>query len=130
MFGIIWRVTARIRYAVRGLMPTKIVLDALHPRRGLKWGVLAMLLAVPYALAAVFCVGVVEADGSGWLHVAALLFLWNALKLLVAGPMTLMLLLRVRRREATARRRATNAMILDSVGSDRSEATVLSSNRN
>lgn len=130
MFGLIWGVTARIHYVVRGFMPTNVVLDAIHTRRGLKWGVPAMLLAVPYALAAVFCVGVVEAGGSGWLNVVALLFVWNALKFLVSGPMTLMRLLRVRRREAKARRRATNAMILDSVGSDRSEATVLSSNRN
>ncbi len=130
MFGLIWGVTARIHYAVRGFMPTNVVLDAVHTRRGLKWGVPAMLLAGPYALAALFCVGVVEAGGSGWLNVIALLFVWNALKFVVAGPMTLIRLLRVRRHEARAMRRATNAMILDSVGSDRSEASVLSSNRN
>ena len=106
MFGLIWAVTARIHYAVRGLMPTNVVLDEIHTRRGLKWGMPAMLLAVPYALAAVFCVGVVEAGGSGWLNVVALLFVWDALKFLVAGPMTLMRLLRMRTREARVRRRA------------------------
>jgi len=129
MFGLIWGVTARIHYAVRGFMPTNVVRDAVHTRRGLKWGVPAMLLAIPYSLAAVFCVGVVEAGGSGWLNLIALLLVWNALKLLIAGPTTFIRLLRVRRREAQVRRRATQAMILDGIGSDRFEAVVLSSNR-
>jgi len=71
-----------------------------------------MLLAVPYLLAAVFCVGLVEAGGSRWLNMLALLFAWNALKFLGAGPLTLMSLFRVRGREARARRRAIRAVIL------------------
>ena len=94
MFGLIWAVTARTHFAVRRFMPINIVLDAIHTRRGLKWGVPATLLAVPYALASVFCAGLVEAGGSGWLNLLALLFVWNSLKLLVAGPVTLIRLLR------------------------------------
>jgi hypothetical protein len=129
MFGLIWAVTARTHYAVRRFMPTNIVLDAIHTRRGLQWGVLVMLLAVPYAFASVFCAGLVEAGGSGWLNLLALLFVWNALKLLVAGPVTLIRLLRVRGREAQARRRMTPTMLRNGVGLEPSTKPVLSSTR-
>jgi len=104
MFGIIWGLTARAHYCFRRFMPTNIALDAIHTRRGLKWGVPAMLVAVPYALAAALCAGLVEAGGSGWLYVLTVLFVWNALKFVVAGPATLFRLLAVRHREAHARR--------------------------
>ena len=104
MFGIIWGLTARAHYCFRRFMPTNIALDAIHTRRGLKWGVPAMLVAVPYALAAAVCAGLVEAGGSGWLNVLTVLFVWNALKFVVAGPATLSRLLAVRRREARAPR--------------------------
>lgn len=105
MFGFILGLTARTHYTLRRFTPTNMLLDAIHTRRGLKWGVPAMLLAVPYALATALCVGLVEGGGRVWLNTFALLFAWNALKILVAGPMTLMRLLRVRGREARARRR-------------------------
>jgi hypothetical protein len=108
MFGIIWGLTARAHYSVRRFMPTNIALDAIHTRRGLKWGAPAMLVAVPYALAAALCAGLAEAGGSGWLNVLTVLFAWNAMKFVVAGPATLFRLLAVHRREARARR-LTNA---------------------
>jgi hypothetical protein len=129
MFGFLFGVTARAHYALRRFMPTNILLDAIHTRRGLKWGTPAMLLAVPYALAAVFCVGMVEAGGSGWLNVLALLFAWNALKILAAGPVTLMRLLRVRGGEARARRRAATAVPREPVVRDPFDGRVLSSRR-
>lgn len=104
MFGFIWGLTARTHYAVRRYMPTNIALDAIHRRRGLKWGVPAMLIAVPYLIAAVFCIGIVQDGGSGWLNLLALLFVWNALKFIIAGPATLVRLLTARHREARARR--------------------------
>jgi small-conductance mechanosensitive channel len=104
MFGIIWGLTARAHYSFRRFMPTNIALDALHTRRGLKWGVPAMLIAVPYALAAALCAGLVEAGGSGWLNLLTVLFVWNALKFIIAGPATLIRLVSVRSREARARR--------------------------
>lgn len=105
MFGLILGVTARGYYVVRRFMPTNIALDAIHTRRGLKWGVPAMLLAVPYAWATLLCIGLNETGGSGWLNLVALLFAWNSLKFLVAGPVTLIALVRVRSREE--RRRET-----------------------
>lgn len=129
MFGLIWAITARTHFAVRRFMPTNIVLDAIHTRRGLKWGLPVMLLAVPYAFASVLCAGLVEDGGSGWLNVLALLFVWNALKLLVAWPVTLIRLLRVRGREAQARRRAAPAVLRNGVGLEQSTEPVLSSMR-
>lgn len=104
MFGFVFGVAARTHYFLRRFMPTNILLDALHTRRGLKWGAPAMLLAIPYAIAAVYCTGLFEAGGSGWLSALALQFMWNALKFLVASPMTLIRLVRIRGREARARR--------------------------
>ena len=48
MFGLIWASIARTHFALRRFMPTNILLDAIHTRRGLKWGMPTMLLAVPY----------------------------------------------------------------------------------
>jgi hypothetical protein len=122
-------VTARAHYALRRFMATNILLDAIHTRRGLKWGVPAMLLAVPYALASVFCVGQVEPGSSGWLNLLALLFAWNAMKILVAGPVTLMRLLRVRGREARARRRAAPTVLREPVAREPIDEPVLSLRR-
>lgn len=128
MFGIILGLAARTYYALRRFMPTNILLDAVHTRRGLKWGVPAMLLSVPYALSSVLCVGEAESGGSEWLNVLALLFAWNALKILASGPMALMRLLRVRGQEARARKHAPE-VLSDGVGSEYLEKPELSSER-
>jgi hypothetical protein len=120
MFALILGLTARTYFALRRFMPTNLVLDAIHTRRGLKWGVPAMLLAVPYAFALGMCVGLMEAGGSGWLNVLALLFAWNALKFLGAGPVTLVRLLRVRGREGQARHRSPKASLPAQVERNRS----------
>ncbi|WP_104190577.1 sulfate permease [Cryobacterium sp. Y82] len=104
MFEFILAATARSYYFLRRFMPTNIVIDAINTRRGLKWGVPAMLLAVPYRLAAVYCGGLVEGGGTGWLYVLVLLFVWNALKFLVVGPVSVMRLVSVRVRESRGRR--------------------------
>jgi hypothetical protein len=128
VFGIILGLTARTYYALRCFMPTNILLDGIHTRRGLKWGVPTMLLSVPYALVAVLCVGVVESGGSEWLNVLAMLFAWDALKILASGPMTLMRLLRVRGQEARARKHASE-VLSDGVGPEYLEKPSLSSER-
>ncbi|WP_344297108.1 sulfate permease, partial [Agromyces neolithicus] len=78
MFGLVFAIVVRARVILRRLMPTNLVLDAIHTRRGLKWGVPAMLLAVPYGLAAVYCVGLVERGAAGWLNLLAVLFVCYA----------------------------------------------------
>jgi hypothetical protein len=103
MFGFIWRLVAQVHYATRRFMPTNLVLTAIHTRRGLKWGIPAMLIAVPCAFGAAYCVRLVEDGASGWLNLLALLLVWDALKLVAAGPATLIRLLSARHREARAR---------------------------
>ncbi|MBG6059962.1 hypothetical protein IWX89_003435 [Cryobacterium sp. MP_M3] len=85
-------------------MPTNILLDSLRTRRGLKLGLPAMLLAVPYLVAAWLCSTWVADGGPGWGNLLVLLFVWNALKFLVNGPINLVLLLRVRLAERRARK--------------------------
>ncbi|WP_438854849.1 sulfate permease [Agromyces sp. M3QZ16-3] len=113
MFGLIWVIVARTRLAFRRFMPTNLLLDAIHTRRGLKWGVPAMLLAAPYGLGALLCFGLAEGGAPGWLNLVGLLCIWNALKFVVAGPATLIRLARVRTQEARARRAAAGVREAD-----------------
>ena len=122
MFGLLLGIIAHIHYSLRGIMPTNILLDALHTRRGLKWGVPAMLLTVPYAAAAAYCTGQAETGGPGWLHLLALLFAWNALKFLVSGPVSLLRLLWALGREAYARRLAARTTLSEEVDAERFDA--------
>jgi len=115
MFELILAASARCDFFLRRFMPTAVVIDAINTRRGLKWGVLAMLLAVPYALAAIYCRAQVEAGGPGWLNLLVILCLWNTLKFLLIGPISLMKLIAVRVREAVARRRMTRTLLADDV---------------
>jgi len=106
MIRMLWATSVRTRYFLRRYMPTNIALDAIRTRRGLKWGVPAVLLAAPYLLAASICANLVADGGPGWLNLLVILFVWNALKFIVMGPISLVLLARVRIQEAAARRRA------------------------
>jgi hypothetical protein len=45
MIRLLWATSARAPYFLRRYMPTDILIDAIHTRRGLKWGMPAMLLA-------------------------------------------------------------------------------------
>lgn len=104
MFRLLWAFSVRIRGFMWRYMPTNILLNALRTRRGLKWGVPAILLAVPYLGAAWLCSTWVTDGGPGWVNLLVLLFVWNALKFIVSGPVTLVLLLRVRLAESRARK--------------------------
>ena len=115
MFGMIWVLSARIRHFLRRYMPTNILLAALRTRRGLRWGVPAMLIAIPYLVAAVGCAALLERGGGGWLNILVLLFVWNALKFVIAGPVCLARLVRVRVVEARARRSARVRILSEGV---------------
>ena len=106
MFRLHWAASAHTRYYLRRYMPTNVALDAIRTRRGLKWGVPAMLLAVPYLLAASICTHLIADDGPGWLNLIVLWGVWNAMKFIIMGPVSLVLLTRAPVREAVARRRA------------------------
>jgi hypothetical protein len=106
MFAPIWILSIRIRDFLRRYAPTNILLAAIHTRRGLKWGTLATLLAAPYTFAAVMCVGLVEGGAPGWVNLLVLLFLWNALKFVIVGPVSVIRLIHARAVEGRARRTA------------------------
>ncbi|TFD20827.1 sulfate permease [Cryobacterium sp. TMT2-23] len=96
MFRIIWVISIHLRNFMRRFMPTNILLDAIRTRRGLKWGVPAMLLAIPYLFVASICTALIDGGASRWLYVVALVCIWNALKFLVIGPICVGLLLQTR----------------------------------
>lgn len=104
MISKLWTFSVHTRAFLRHYMPTNILLDAIRTRRGLKWGVPAMLLTVPYLLAASAFTTLIADGGPGWLNLPVLLCLWNAMKFIIMGPVSLILLARVRVREAVAAR--------------------------
>jgi len=104
MIRQLWTLSVHTRAFLRRYMPTNILLDAIRTRRGLKWGVPTMLLAVPYLLAASTFTQLITDGGPGWLNLLVLLCLWNALKFLVNGPITLVILIRARLAEPRDRR--------------------------
>lgn len=103
MFRLIWAASVRT-HTILSYAPTNLLIAATRTRRGLRWGIPAMLVAIPYLLAARWCVTTIEAGGSGWLNFVVLLCAWNSLKLALNGPVTTALLIRARIREAVARR--------------------------
>ncbi len=104
MFRLIWIASIHIRYFMRRWMPSNILLDKIRTRRGLKYGVPAMLLAIPYLYLASLLAVIVRDGGPGWLNIFVLITLWSALKMLWIGPVSLILLARVRIHEHAERR--------------------------
>jgi len=98
-------------YPLRRYLPTARIRDAVMTRRGLKWGVPAMLLAIPYLAAIALISDVITQSGPewGWLHLVNLLCAWNALKMLWLGPISLIQLVRARRNEQRQQRMARQA---------------------
>lgn len=105
MIRLIWNLSVRTRLFLRTWMPSNILLDAIRTRRGLRWGIPAMLLAIPYLLIANLCVQTIDAGGPGWLHLVVLWSIWNSLKMLWIGPTSMILLVRARLHERAERRR-------------------------
>jgi hypothetical protein len=92
MFRLLWIASIHTRAFMRRYMPSNIILDRVRTRRGLKWGPLAMLLAVPYAAAAYWLTEFIDAGGPAWLRLVILVCLWSAFKMLWIGPASLLAL--------------------------------------
>ncbi|QDZ15871.1 sulfate permease [Humibacter ginsenosidimutans] len=105
MFRLIWGVSVRVHYLLRWA-PTNLLVESVFTRRGLKWGVPTMFIAVPLLLAAAACSSGIHDGGPGWLSLLVALFIWDALKFTFAGPVSIVLLIQARRQETRARRRA------------------------
>ena len=110
MFRLIWIASVHTRYFLRRYMPTNILLEAVRTRRGLKWGLPAMLLAVPYLYVASFLIVLIEDGGPGWLYLPVFLCIWNAMKFAIMGPVSVVMLLRARAAEWRDRRIARRSV--------------------
>ena len=87
MLRLLWNLSIRVRLFLRTYMPTNILLNALRTRRGLKWGVPAMLIAAPYLLGAWLLTVWIADGGPGWLNLLVLLSICYAV--VVVMPMML-----------------------------------------
>lgn len=96
MFQLLIAFVSRIYAFFQRTMPTNILIRATHTRRGLKWGVPAMLLAVVYIVVAAVLAQWVASGAPGRINLLVLVCLWNSLKFVVNGPVTLTRLLRAR----------------------------------
>jgi hypothetical protein len=103
MFQLLIVFVSRTYAFFQRTMPTNILIRATHTRRGLKWGVPAMLLAVVYVVIAAALAQWVAGGAPGWINVLVLVCVWNALKFIVNGPITVVRLLRVRALEERLR---------------------------
>lgn len=109
MIRLLWVLSIHTRIFMRRWMPTNIILDLIRTRDGLKFGVPAMLLAIPYLFAAHWCTGVIADGGPGWINLVVLWCMWNSMKFIFMGPVSVFLLLRCRWREAKEARSTRRA---------------------
>ena len=109
MLRLIWAASIHARDFLHRYMPTNIVLDKLRTRRGLQWGMSAMLLAIPYLAVANIMTILIDRGAPGWFHLLVLLCIWNAFKFLVMGPVSVVLLVRARTAERHDRRMLTRS---------------------
>ena len=110
MIRLLWTASAEVSYFLRRYMPSNIFIDLIRTRKGLKWGVPAMLLADPYLLIVSWCSTLIENGGPGWLHLVVLVCIWNSLKMLWIGPISLVLLVKARAQEHRARKQIERRM--------------------
>ena len=113
MFQLLIAFVSRIYAFFQRSMPTNILIRATHTRRGLKWGVPAMLLAVVYVVIAAALAQWVVSGAPGWINLLVLVCLWNAIKFVVNGPITAIRLVRVRSNE---RRYRSPTVSVDAAG--------------
>lgn len=104
MLRLIWTISVYLRTFMRRYMPSNIALDALRSRRGLNWGIPAMLIAIPYLYAASLLTSLIASGAPRWLFAVTLILIWDALKFVIMGPVSLVTLLRVRAAESRQRR--------------------------
>ncbi|MDR1188176.1 MAG: sulfate permease [Bifidobacteriaceae bacterium] len=92
-------VTARAYWAVRPWLPSNRLIDLVRTRRGHKWGLAVMALAIPSWFLASACLTLAGRGGPAWWNVVAAVLVWSGLKYAFAGPASLVWLARARLRE-------------------------------
>lgn len=99
MFRSIWMFSIHAHDFFQHYMPSNRLLEATRTRRGLKWGVLAMFVSVPYLAIANVCTILIDRGAPEWLHLVVPWGIWNAFKFVLNGPASLFRLVRAVMRE-------------------------------
>lgn len=118
MLRLLWILSVHARSFLRRYMLTNWLLDAIRTRRGLKWGIPAMLLAIPYLLAAAILRNLIEGGGPEGLHPLVLLCIWSAMKLTVMAPVSVIRLVRARAPSPGGARRTAAFCAAGAAGED------------
>ena len=103
MIRLLWAISPMIRDFLYRWMPTNRLLAAIRTRRGLKWGVPVMGIGVLYFLAAAALTSAIRDGASEWLYALVALCVWDGLKFLWIGPVSVMLLVKAHMIVATER---------------------------
>lgn len=106
MLRFIFAGVARTYYLLARFAPGPRLISRIRRRDGLKWGIPAMVVAVPYFLIANLFKVLLEEGGSAWLSLPLLWCLVMGMAFLGLGPITLVLLAKARMQEAIERRNA------------------------
>lgn len=94
IFYLSFRLAAVLQAFMATYMPTNRAVAWLRSPRGLKWAIPVSLVATPaYLFATSVCRVIIDDGGPEYLYVLVLLFAWNAMKFLVLGCLTPILLL-------------------------------------
>lgn len=88
MFRLIVQLATSIR-ATMAHAPSNRLVSRLRARGGLGSALTVMTAGAAYLFAAATCTVLLDRGGPGWLNVLVLLFIWDAFKLVLAGPVIL-----------------------------------------
>ena len=110
VFGFIWALNVRFYVLVQRWLPSNRIIGRIRCRDGLRWGVPAMLLALPCLFAAAVCATQLAHGGPGWLNLIAAVAIWDSFKFLLVGPWSLVLLVCARWSERGRRHRTVRVI--------------------
>lgn len=100
MLTLIWHLSSFANDLLQRYAPTNRLIWFLRRRENFRYGVPAMLLSIPYLLIARGALALIEVGAPEWLYLVFILCIWNAIKFLVWGPVSLLYLAKARFREA------------------------------
>jgi hypothetical protein len=103
MFRLIVQLAISIRAAM-AYAPSNLLVSRLRVRGGLGSALTAITVGAAYLFAAGTCTALLARGGPGWLNVFVLLFVWNAFKLVLHGPVMLVVIARQHLRNRHSRR--------------------------
>lgn len=105
MFHLLFAAVARAHHLLQTYTPTNRLLTWLRRRENLRWGVPFMLLGAAYLPLAATMTTWARDGGPAWADLVFLVAFLDALKFLLFGPVSLVLLARAHLHETAAQRR-------------------------